>query len=278
MAKGSCDFLVEVAAELPLQAIAGLMGIPQDDRHELFGWADGHARLRRPSSSVSPRTPPRRRTRRCSTTAGDCSTASARQADVCRSTWRHRSPTVMHGDSTSELEQQMFFTLLVAAGTETTRNSIAVGLLALVDNSDQWRSLDEDRSLLPAAVEEILRWASSTTYNRRTAHVRHDCPRGTRSRAGDKVTLWWASANRDELVFKDPFRFDIRRDPEPAPGVRPRHRTSASAPTSLDSNSACCSRPCSTGWPRSRSSAPWSGPERTSTTGSVDLPVTLKAR
>ena len=108
----------------------------------------------------------------------------------------------------------MLFNLLVAAGSETTRNSIAVGVLALVEHPGQWLALRDDRRLLPGAVEEILRWASSTPYNRRTA-TRDVTVGGAQLRAGDKVTLWWASANRDEDVFAEPFRFDVRRDPNP---------------------------------------------------------------
>jgi len=86
--------------------------------------------------------------------------------------------------------------------------------MALIEHPDAWRALRADRSLLPAAVEEILRWASSTPYNRRTATCDVTL-RGQTIRAGDKLTLWWASANRDEAVFGHPFRFDIRRSPNP---------------------------------------------------------------
>ena len=106
----------------------------------------------------------------------------------------------------------MFFNLLIAAGSETTRNSIAVGMLALRDHPEQWETLRTDRSLLASATEEILRWASSTSYNRRTA-TRDVEMGGEAIAAGDKVTLWWSSANRDESHFDEPFRFDIRRDP-----------------------------------------------------------------
>ena len=108
----------------------------------------------------------------------------------------------------------MFFHLLVAAGSETTRNSIAAGVLALIDHPDQWDALRTDRSLLPHAVEEILRWASSTIYNRRTATTaveRH----GQRIAPGDKVVLWWQAANFDERAFANPMGFDIRRTPNP---------------------------------------------------------------
>ncbi len=86
--------------------------------------------------------------------------------------------------------------------------------MALVENADQWRALQDDRSLLPSAVEEILRWATSATYNRRTATTAIEIGEH-RIAAGDKVTLWWASANRDDDVFAEPFRFDLRRDPNP---------------------------------------------------------------
>jgi cytochrome P450 len=92
---------------------------------------------------------------------------------------------------------------------------VAVSFVAaLAERPDDWRALQSDRSLLPTAVEEMLRWASSTPYNRRTATC--DVEIGSRQvRAGDKVVLWWASANRDESVFEEPFRFDLRRDPNP---------------------------------------------------------------
>ena len=106
----------------------------------------------------------------------------------------------------------MFFNLLVVAGSETTRNSIALGMVALIEHPEQLEALRDDRSLMPSAVEEILRWTSATLYNRRSVTATPSWA-VTRSREGDKVTLWWPSANRDESVFEDPFRFDIRRSP-----------------------------------------------------------------
>jgi cytochrome P450 len=108
----------------------------------------------------------------------------------------------------------MFFSLIIAAGSETTRNSIAIGVLALTERPDALETLRDDRSLLSNAVEEVLRWASSTPYNRRTA-TRDAEVGGQQIRAGDKVTLWWASANRDEAVFAEPYTFDIARNPNP---------------------------------------------------------------
>src|SRR5581483_9442867 len=89
-----------------------------------------------------------------------------------------------------------------------------LGMAAFVEHPDQLDALRRDPSLMPTAVEEILRWTSPTLYNRRTA-TRDTEVRGHRIRRGDKVTLWWPSANRDECVFEDPFRFDVARAPNP---------------------------------------------------------------
>lgn len=216
MERQTCDFLVDVAAELPLQAIAMLLGVPQADRHQLFAWAE--ATLDYDDRDLGGR-------------SDKAQAAAAAMFDYGSSLIeaKRRAPgddmlsAVVHGaverdggadEPLAELELQMFFNLLIAAGSETTRNSIAIGILALADRPDDWRALASDRSLLPAAVEEMLRWASSTTYNRRTA-TRDAVIAGQRIAAGDKVTLWWASANRDEQVFAEPFRFDVRRAPNP---------------------------------------------------------------
>jgi cytochrome P450 len=214
--KGECDFVVEVATELPLQATAALMGIPQDDRHALFGWATagldyddrelGEQSAKTQAAAQALREYGTRlidEKRRCPT---DDIVSAIAQAEI-EADDGSRAPL-------TDLELLMFFSLLMAAGSETTRNSIAAGLMALMRHPDQWQRLRDDRSLLSSATEEILRWASSTPYNRRTA-TRDVEVRGETIRAGDKVTLWWASANRDEDVFIDPFRFDVGRDPNP---------------------------------------------------------------
>lgn len=216
LAKGTCDFLVDVAAELPLQAIASLLGVPQDDRHLFMDWADatldyddrglGQQSTRAADASAAMFAYGARmlgEKRACP--AGDILSTIA-TADL--------PPEAEPGGPLSDLEQQMFFNLLIAAGSETTRNSITAGLLALMDRPEQWAALREDRTLLGPAVEEVLRWASSTTYNRRTASravERH----GRIIRPGDKVVLWWQSANFDDRVFDDPLSFDIGRDPNP---------------------------------------------------------------
>jgi cytochrome P450 len=104
--------------------------------------------------------------------------------------------------------------LLVEAGNETTRNAISGGLLAFAEHRDQWDKLQTHPELMPEAVDEILRWASPISHFTRTAT--EDCEvRGTRIRAGDQVALYFASANRDEEVFDDPFAFRVDRKPNP---------------------------------------------------------------
>jgi cholest-4-en-3-one 26-monooxygenase len=107
-----------------------------------------------------------------------------------------------------------FFLLMVIAGNETTRNSIAGGMETLIQHPDQHRRLMTDRSLLPTAVEEILRWVSPVLYMRRTA-TRATEIAGVPIAEGDKVVMWYPAGNRDERVFTDADRFDVGRDPNP---------------------------------------------------------------
>ena len=216
LVRDPCDFLVEVAAELPLQAIASLLGVPQEDRHFLLEWADATLDY---DDHDPGQTSPRAQAAGAAMSAYCTRALAAKRSEPADDllsclTTADLPAAASPGGPLSDLEQLMCFHLLVAAGSETTRNSITAGLLALVDRPDQWTALREDRSLLPGAVEEMLRWASSTVYNRRTATgpvERH----GRRIEPGDKVVLWWQAANFDERAFPDPFTFDIRRSPNP---------------------------------------------------------------
>ena len=216
LGRDPCDFLLDVAAELPLQAIASLLGVPQEDRHFLLDWADAtldyddhnpgetSARTQEAGAAMSAY---------CTRLLGEKRDCPA--DDILSVISTARLPDgAGPGGPLSDLEQEMFFHLLVAAGSETTRNSITAGLLAVMDRPEEWDALRSDRTLLPGAIEEMLRWASSTVYNRRTATdavERH----GQVIRPGDKVVLWWQAANFDERAFRDPRTFDIRRSPNP---------------------------------------------------------------
>jgi cytochrome P450 len=213
---GRCDFLLDVAVELPLQATAILLGVPQEDRHALMKWSN--ATLDFEGRELGESNAAAQEAAAATAAYGSALIARKREhggddmlARLCRA-------TVAGADGTegplSDLELLMFFSLLIAAGSETTRNAIALGTAALIEHPDQMDVLRADRSAIGPAVEEILRWSSPTLYNRRTA-TRDVVVSGMKIKAGDKVTLWWASANRDEAVFDDPFRFDVRRTPNP---------------------------------------------------------------
>lgn len=220
--RGACDLVTDVATELPLQAIAWLLGIPQEDRHQLFAWAN--ATLDYDDRDLG-ETSDKVRAAQASLFAYGTELLQEkrrRPADDILSAVVHGRIPCAHAAGGSdaadeplqELELQMFFNLLIAAGSETTRNSITLGLLALAAEPEQWDRLHRDRSLLPSAVEEVLRYAATTPYNRRTATVDTTLG-GQQIAAGDKVTLWWASADRDEAVFDEPDRFRVDRSPNP---------------------------------------------------------------
>jgi cytochrome P450 len=215
-AKGECDFLVDVAAELPLQTIGQILGVPLEDRHTLFRWTgtilDYRDReLGQPSRELA------------EAGAGLRGYGERLIAEKRRAPGDDMLSAVVHARlegeagaraALSEAELNAFFSLLFVAGSETTRNSLAGGLLALLERRDQLERLCREPRLLPSAVEEILRWTSATAYNRRTATADVELC-GQKIRAGDKTTHWYPSANRDAAVFADPFRFDVARDPNP---------------------------------------------------------------
>ena len=214
--RGECDLLLDVAAELPLQTIATLMGVPQEDRHQLFAWTTTILDYRdRDLAGASDALAEAGLGLRV---YGDEQIADRRAHPTDDLLSQVVHATVEGPDGATEAlspeELQAFFALLFTAGSETTRNSIAGGLLALLEHPDQLARLRADPALLPTAVEEVLRWTSATAYNRRTA-TRDTELAGHPIRAGEKTTHWYPSANRDEAVFADPFAFDVGRDPNP---------------------------------------------------------------
>jgi cholest-4-en-3-one 26-monooxygenase len=205
---GGCDAVTDLAADLPLQAITELVGVPEEDRHRIFEWSNALVGSDDPEFGAMDGTM-------------EASAEMYGYAMALREQ-RLREPgddivsallgAEVDGHTLTEAEFAMFFLLLCVAGNETTRNATVHGLRALIEHPDQYERLRDEPDLLPTAVDEILRWASPIHHFRRTATA--DVTVGDRTiRAGDKVVLWYASANRDEDVFDDPFRFDITRTP-----------------------------------------------------------------
>jgi cytochrome P450 len=202
------DFLVEVAAELPLQMICILLGVAEDDRHELFGAVEPGFDFRagngteREQPSFDMMAYGRALIAEKRAAPGDDMLSVVVQARLA-----DEDPPGLTDD-----ELYMFFSLLFAAGSETTRNAIAGGVHALVEHPDQLRALRADPGLLPSAIEEILRWTSPSPSKRRTATV--DIELGGHTIApGEKVVVWEGSANRDEQEFTDSMTFDVAREP-----------------------------------------------------------------
>ncbi|HSP99610.1 MAG TPA: cytochrome P450 [Candidatus Dormibacteraeota bacterium] len=214
-AEGECDFVERIAAPLPLAVIAWILGVPRADWELLYRWTNevigkDDPEFRRPGET------PGQTIRRA---RGELHGYLARLIEQ-----RRRDP---QDDMVSELlrarigdqplthEQLLAYCeLMVEAGNETTRNAISGGLLAFSEHRGEWEKLRQHPELLPSAVEEVLRWVSPIIHFTRTAT--EDCEvRGAQIRAGEKVAIFFASANRDEDVFADPFGFRVDRHPNP---------------------------------------------------------------
>jgi cytochrome P450 len=206
------DFLVDVAAELPMQAICMLLGVPEADRHTLWRAVDAGFDIRDGDAGF---------------TAASDAQASMLEYGAALIEQKRACPVddmlsiVVHATlddvepaSLTDVELYSFFSLLFAAGSETTRNAVAGGLLALLERPDQLSALRADVSRFPTAIEEMLRWTTPSPSKRRTA-TRPVVLAGHAIEPGDKVLLWEGSANRDERVFVRSMEFDVCRDPNP---------------------------------------------------------------
>lgn len=237
--RGECDFATDIAADLPLLTLAEVFGVPAQDRWLLFDWSNrvigyqdeeyavsssagaagatemARRALRlRPVPDTTGRMPdPRTREGMPDLYAYATELGAYKRAnpgdDVMSNLMRH-----VDSDSgrVSIEEFENLFWLFSVAGNETLRNGLPGGLLALLSDPDAQRRLRADRSLLPSAVEEMLRWWTPVTHFRRTATVDTELA-GVRIRAGEKVVVWFSSANRDETVFDEPDSFDLARSP-----------------------------------------------------------------
>jgi methyl-branched lipid omega-hydroxylase len=212
---GTADFVAEIAAPLPLQIICDMMGIPEEDEAKVFHWTtvilgagddEASGDLAEIVTAVT------------ELAAYGMQLAEARRAHPEHDLTTNLVQAEVDGERLTSDEIASFFILLSAAGNETTRNAISHGMVALTRYPDErarwWADYDE---LAGTAVEEIVRWGSPVIFMRRNLTEDVELS-GVPMRAGDKVSMWYNSANRDERVFADPWRFDVTRSPNPQIG------------------------------------------------------------
>jgi len=209
-AEGSGDFVEQVACELPLQAIADLLGVPQEDREKLFRWSNEMTGNGDPEfADVDPKI-----------SSMEVLAYSMHMAEVKAKNPGDDIVTALinadiDGEKLSEDEFGFFVMMLAVAGNETTRNSITHGMIAFANNPDQWELYKRDRP--DTAADEIVRWATPVTAFQRTAKEDTELS-GVKIKAGQRVVMFYRSANFDEDVFENPHSFDILRNPNPHVG------------------------------------------------------------
>jgi cytochrome P450 len=212
--RGTCDFVQDVAYQLPMHLIADIVGIPLEDREWLFGLtkellaAGDSDHIASPEDALAIQVQMFEYAQEL---------GRRKRAEPQDDVWTILSTVEIETDDgeltkLGEIELDMFFFLLTIAGSETTRNAIAGGLIALMDHPDQLSLLRREPDAMKPAVEEILRWSSPVAYFARRA-TRATEIRGVPIAEGDRITMWYPSANRDEDAFEEPFRFDVTRTP-----------------------------------------------------------------
>jgi cytochrome P450 len=216
--KGECEFVSEIAGRLPLVIICDMMGIPEsqydfvsEQANVIIGAGSGDPDFVSDVSQLMPRL------MGAVTSVGELckEIAIARRAKPTDDLTSALVNAEIDGETLSDEELVSFFILLSVAGNETTRNAICHGLIALRDYPEQRALWQNDfEALAPTAVDEIVRWATPVIHFRRTATQDTEI-RGQKIREGDKLVMWYNSANRDEDVFDEPYRFDLTRNPNP---------------------------------------------------------------
>ena len=209
VARGTGNFVEEVAAELPLQAIADLIGVPQEDRHKLFEWSNQMLAGEDPDYAGNNDIAAAEILGYAMMLAADRQ-ANPRDDLITKLIQAHKGERGLSDD-----EFGYFVILLAVAGNETTRNAISHGMNAFLDNPEQWEIWKRDR---PATmVDEVVRWGTPVTVFQRTA-LNDVVVSGHAFKKGERAALFYASANFDDEVFEDPFTFNILRDPNPQLG------------------------------------------------------------
>ena len=203
--RGPCDFVRDIAYQVPMHVIADIIGIPEEDRGWIFERTDHLLRAGNPYGEFSE---DERLALQAEVFEYAQRITADKRANPADDVWTKLASQL------DGFELEMFFLILSIAGSETTRNALTMGLIALLDHQDQLAELRADPSLTATAADEILRWSSPVLIFGRTATC--DVTLGGQDiKAGDRVVFWHPSGNRDESVFEDPFRFDIHRSPNP---------------------------------------------------------------
>ncbi|MFE3292205.1 cytochrome P450 [Rhodococcus sp. NPDC059234] len=206
VAKPSGDFVTDVASELPMQAISELLGVPQDARRQLFDWSNQMTGYDDESLAGASRMAS------AQILGYAYQLAEARRAEPTEDIISQLVHADVDGEALTPEQFGFFVIMLAVAGNETTRNATTLGMIAFMENPDQWELYKRDRP--KTAADEIIRWASPLTSMQRTALVDTEIG-GSPIRAGERVVLLYGSANFDEEVFENPNVFDITRDPNP---------------------------------------------------------------
>ena len=202
------EFVQEVAYQLPMHMIADVLGIPKEDRAWLFNLTNDLLLCVDPEH---PAPASEQQNFAAQVFAYGQKISAQKRANPGEDVLSKLVSVEDDLGQLNELELDAFFMLLTVAGSETTRNAISSGLQALLAAPEQLAALRKDPSLLKSATEEIIRWSSPVAYFKRIVAEDTEIA-GVPVAEGDRVTLWYPSGNRDEAVFEDPFRFDIRRE------------------------------------------------------------------
>ena len=208
-ARGSADFVRELASELPMRIILELVGVPREEQPAVLDFSMRFFGALDPEYEGGPQDLDA--LMRGIEAVGD-RLAEERRREPKDDMLSQLVSAEVDGQKLSNTEIGGFFRLLLGAGHDTTKNLLSNGMLTLIEHPAARRLLQEDPSRIPGGVEEMLRFTPSVLYFRRNA-VRDTDLRGQKIAAGDKVVLWYVSGNRDEEVFRDPDTFDVQRTP-----------------------------------------------------------------
>jgi cholest-4-en-3-one 26-monooxygenase len=207
LANGAGDFVRDIASELPLQAIAELLGVPQEDRGKLFEWSNKMVSYDDPDFD-----PADGEVASFEMLSYFMAMAEERKADPKDDIVTKLVTADIDGQELTSDEFGFFTLVLSVAGNETTRNATTHGMIAFMENPDQWELYKRERP--ETTADEIVRWSTPVIAFQRTAKVDTELS-GTKIKAGDRVGLYYAAANFDDEVFEDPYTFNILRDPNP---------------------------------------------------------------